>query len=266
QGWWKKWVVNGWVSSTRQPVANRDLWEPFVELYRAAPGRLSFRWVKGHGSDPYNELVDRLAVAAASSQLGSEGDSPPAAGSLGPADKVGRAAGREGLGKGRDVQGNGPELARQALAAIEQRSVDGPAGTKLRSARSDEAAAVVALWRAACARPGHTDDAQPVRALLAHDPEALIVAVAGEDLVGSLVAGWDGWRAHLYRMTVLPAWRRRGVASALVAEAERRLVAKGARRLGALVVSDDTEAVKFWMAQGFEPNQFAARYLKRIPT
>jgi ribonuclease HI/catechol 2,3-dioxygenase-like lactoylglutathione lyase family enzyme len=86
RGWWKKWVTNGWVNAARQPVANRDLWEPLVELHRAAPGRLQFRWVKGHSTDPFNDLVDRLAVAAASSQRGGEGDQPPGAGSVGPAD------------------------------------------------------------------------------------------------------------------------------------------------------------------------------------
>jgi len=77
--WWRKWVANGWVNSARQPVANRDLWEPLVQLYREVPGRLDFRWVKGHSADPFNDLVDRLAVAAASSQRGAEGDRPPGA-------------------------------------------------------------------------------------------------------------------------------------------------------------------------------------------
>ena len=48
----------------RQPVANRDLWEPLVELVKAR-GDVTFRWVKGHSGDPMNDLVDALAVAAA---------------------------------------------------------------------------------------------------------------------------------------------------------------------------------------------------------
>lgn len=61
-GWWKGWISRGWKNSQRQPVANRDLWEPFIDLVRAR-GRVSFEWVKGHGGDPMNDLVDRLAVA-----------------------------------------------------------------------------------------------------------------------------------------------------------------------------------------------------------
>ncbi len=62
-GWWKGWLAKGWVNSQRKPVANRDLWEPLIELVRAHGG-VRFRWVKGHSGDPMNDLVDRLAVAA----------------------------------------------------------------------------------------------------------------------------------------------------------------------------------------------------------
>jgi len=82
--WWERWVANGWVNSGKKPVANRDLWEPLVEAYQADPTRVRFRWVKGHGSDPMNDLVDRLAVEAAVTQTGREGTGRPD--HLGPAD------------------------------------------------------------------------------------------------------------------------------------------------------------------------------------
>lgn len=61
--WWKKWKLNGWKNSQRQPVANIDLWQPLIELVvERAP---KFRWVKGHSGDPMNDLVDAMAVVAA---------------------------------------------------------------------------------------------------------------------------------------------------------------------------------------------------------
>ncbi len=60
--WWKGWLARGWVNSAKKPVANRDLWEPLIELVRERDVR--FRWVKGHSGDPMNDLVDRLAVEA----------------------------------------------------------------------------------------------------------------------------------------------------------------------------------------------------------
>jgi predicted kinase len=77
QRWWQGWLARGWISSQRKPVANRDLWEPFVELVRER-GNVTFRWVKGHGGDPMNELVDQLAVEAAQTGRGQAvGGAPP---------------------------------------------------------------------------------------------------------------------------------------------------------------------------------------------
>jgi ribonuclease HI len=66
--WWQGWIKRGWVNSKRQPVANQDLWKPLIDLYRAREHELSFRWVKGHGADPLNDVVDRMAVRAALEQ------------------------------------------------------------------------------------------------------------------------------------------------------------------------------------------------------
>ncbi len=94
--WHEGWRKRGWRNSKREPVANRDLWEPFVDLVLAR-GDVTFSWVKGHGGDPMNDLVDRLAVEAAATQTGQSGVGEPAA--LGPPD-VARA--RAAVEHGRD--------------------------------------------------------------------------------------------------------------------------------------------------------------------
>jgi len=63
EAWWEGWLRRGWKNSQRQPVANRDLWEPLIQLVREH-GHVTFRWVRGHNGDPMNDLVDGLAVAA----------------------------------------------------------------------------------------------------------------------------------------------------------------------------------------------------------
>ena len=65
--WHEGWRRRGWLNSQKKPVANRDLWEPFVELVLER-GDVTFRWVKGHSGDPMNDTVDRLAVEAAKTQ------------------------------------------------------------------------------------------------------------------------------------------------------------------------------------------------------
>lgn len=70
--WYVGWRARGWKNSQRKPVANRDLWEPLIELVLAR-GDVTFRWVKGHGADRMNDLVDRLAVEASLTQQGRTG-------------------------------------------------------------------------------------------------------------------------------------------------------------------------------------------------
>jgi ribonuclease HI len=71
QRWHDGWRANGWRNSQKRPVANRDLWEPFITL--ALERDVTFRWVKGHGTDRMNQLVDELAVEASLSGQGRTG-------------------------------------------------------------------------------------------------------------------------------------------------------------------------------------------------
>ena len=80
--WHRGWKARGWKNSQKQPVANRDLWEPFIELVLAR-GDVTFTWVKGHSTDRMNQLVDRLAVEASRRQRGERvGVAKPADGAV----------------------------------------------------------------------------------------------------------------------------------------------------------------------------------------
>lgn len=132
----------------------------------------------------------------------------------------------------------------------------------LRSATLGDVDAILRLWQEADAEPTHTDDADGVTGLLAHDPAALVVAVDGERVVGSVIAGWDGWRGSIYRIAVAPSHRRAGLARALLQEAERRLDERGARRSSAIVVEDHPHATGFWRASGWDEQQARIRFVR----
>ncbi|MEQ8840702.1 MAG: ribonuclease H [Acidimicrobiales bacterium] len=86
-GWWEGWMKRGWKNSKKEPVANRDLWEPLVDLYRSRDDELTFRWVKGHAGNEWNDVADRLAVEAAETQRSRSGTGRPD--EFGPADDIG---------------------------------------------------------------------------------------------------------------------------------------------------------------------------------
>lgn len=60
--WIKAWKARGWVTTTKQPVKNEDLWRALDAA--AARHRIHWRWLKGHAGHAGNERCDVLAGAA----------------------------------------------------------------------------------------------------------------------------------------------------------------------------------------------------------
>jgi ribosomal protein S18 acetylase RimI-like enzyme len=142
-----------------------------------------------------------------------------------------------------------------------------PTDILIRPCRPQECASVLALWGRAYETPGTTDTLPEIAHLVSEHQGSLLVAVINHAIVGTAIAAWDGWRGNVYRLAVLPEYRRRGVARALVEEAQRRLEARGARRLSALVDHGSPNAVAFWESLhdiGYERDPRMTRYIKTI--
>lgn len=138
-----------------------------------------------------------------------------------------------------------------------------PAWT-IRIAGEQDIELVLALWDAAGGLPTVTDTREGLRHLLATDREALLLAVEGGAVIGSLIAAWDGWRGSFYRLAVHPEWRRGGVATALLREGERRLCAQGAVRFTAIVAEGDSTAMGFWWTAGYERQRDRTRFVRGV--
>ena len=62
RGWLEKWRSNGWVTSGKEPVLNRDLWEDLFDL--SLKHDIDWHWTKGHTLNVYNNLCDTLVQKA----------------------------------------------------------------------------------------------------------------------------------------------------------------------------------------------------------
>jgi ribosomal protein S18 acetylase RimI-like enzyme len=134
----------------------------------------------------------------------------------------------------------------------------------IRPCEPGDCAAVIELWRRSEASGFVTDTPQHVLHLVREHPGTLLVAVVDGVVAGTIIAAWDGWRGNIYRLAVLAEHRRRGIARALVAEAERRLEALGAKRVTALVEHEHPWAVAFWNASRFRLDQTMVRYVRDL--
>jgi ribosomal protein S18 acetylase RimI-like enzyme len=132
----------------------------------------------------------------------------------------------------------------------------------IRAAGVDDVRAVLALWREADAEPSHTDDVASLERLITHDAGSLMVAEVDQRIIGTVIAGWDGWRGSIYRLVVAPSHRRAGLGRQLVGSAQERLSTVGASRLQAIVVETDGQATGFWKASGWEQQAERLRFVK----
>tara|TARA_B100000700_G_scaffold88012_1_gene99083 strand:+ start:155 stop:583 length:429 start_codon:yes stop_codon:yes gene_type:complete len=60
--WVGKWEKNGWKTTSKKPVKNKELWKKLKSL--SSKHSIKWIWVKGHAQDRYNNLVDELAQGA----------------------------------------------------------------------------------------------------------------------------------------------------------------------------------------------------------
>jgi ribosomal protein S18 acetylase RimI-like enzyme len=134
----------------------------------------------------------------------------------------------------------------------------------IRRAGVQDIAAVLDLWATTGSLPSVTDSPDGLARLLAVDSQALLVAELEGVLAGSLIAAWDGWRGSFYRLAVAPEHRRKGLATMLLREGERRLREWGAVRLTAIVADEEAGAMGFWRAVGYERQQHRARFVRHL--
>ena len=59
--WIHGWKARGWITSTRQPVKNADLWRGLDAQTKRH--KVTWKWLKGHVGHPENERCDLLAGA-----------------------------------------------------------------------------------------------------------------------------------------------------------------------------------------------------------
>ncbi|MBX9426607.1 MULTISPECIES: GNAT family N-acetyltransferase [Streptomyces] len=135
---------------------------------------------------------------------------------------------------------------------------------RIRAATRDDAGAVLAFWSESAEGTSVSDDLAGVTRLVERDPEALVLAEADGVIVGSVIAGWDGWRASLYRLAVLPSYRRRGVSTALLRAAEERFLTLGGRRVDAMVLVANETGQLAWTAAGYERQEQWRRWVKPL--
>ncbi len=103
----------------------------------------------------------------------------------------------------------------------------------------------------ACFPPGIAYSKRILRLFLAQPGAVCLVAESAGAIAGFLLAESEGPRGHIVTLDVAAGHRRRGIGSALLEEAERRLAAAGVREVEIETGTENEAGVAFWRGHGY---------------
>jgi ribosomal protein S18 acetylase RimI-like enzyme len=111
--------------------------------------------------------------------------------------------------------------------------------------------AVVALWqRCGLTRPWN-DPAKDIRRKCAEQPGLFGVMVEGAEVVGTVMAGYEGHRGWINYLAVDPSRQQQGLGRQLMAWSEARLRERGCPKINLQVRRGNEAVLAFYAALGY---------------
>lgn len=123
---------------------------------------------------------------------------------------------------------------------------------QFRQFHPDDTEQVVALWQACGLTRPWNDPHKDIERKLQQEPELFIVAEHDGQLLGSVMAGYDGHRGWIYYLSVLPQYQSQGLGKSLVQQAEQRLSSKGCPKIQLMIRHDNSGVQDFYRTLGYE--------------
>jgi len=129
----------------------------------------------------------------------------------------------------------------------------------------DDFPVVHVLWQRSGLWMRPSDGFEATLLKLGRDPELFLVARdPGGAIVGTVMGGWDGRRAYVYHLAVLPERQRQGIADRLMDELEQRFRKLGALKAKLQIMNDNDASRAFFAARGYELETFCEPWGKEL--
>ena len=111
---------------------------------------------------------------------------------------------------------------------------------------------VIALWKAVFGyETAHNRPDLVIDKKIAIDDGLFFVALAGVEVVGTVMAGYDGHRGWIYSVAVHPDHRKQSIGSGLVSHAERILAEKGCMKINLQIMQGNETVAAFYSSLGY---------------
>ena len=122
----------------------------------------------------------------------------------------------------------------------------------IRPFRPEDASKVVALWRACGLVKPQNDPWRDIERKMADSSWGFLIAEDGDEVIGSVMAGYDGHRGWINYLASLPSGQRKGVGTALMWRAAALLQERGCPKINLQVRDGNEAALAFYASLGYQ--------------
>ena len=125
---------------------------------------------------------------------------------------------------------------------------------------------IIYLWKNT---PGvglsrNDDSKKSIKKFLEKNQNACFVVELNGEIVGTIMAGNDGRRGHIYHLMVKSEYRNKGIGKKLLTKVEKALKKEGIRKIFLVAFKENKEGNKFWEKNGYERREDLNYRDKRI--
>jgi len=113
-------------------------------------------------------------------------------------------------------------------------------------------------------RVSRSDTQAEIQKKVARDPDLFLVAENRQNIVGTIIGGFDGRRGIIYHLAVELAYRGQGVGSQLLNEVETRLRSKGCLKCYLMVTPENEPAMRYYEHHGWHQMDYVRLYGKEL--
>jgi ribosomal protein S18 acetylase RimI-like enzyme len=114
---------------------------------------------------------------------------------------------------------------------------------------------VVTLWRECGLVVPWNDPVADIARKMEIDGKLFLVGELSGDIVASVMGGYEGHRGWINYLAVSPKYRRCGFGRAIMAEAEKRIKARGCPKINLQVRSTNSDVISFYGSIGYNVDE-----------
>jgi len=113
---------------------------------------------------------------------------------------------------------------------------------------------IISLWKKTegVGLTGNDDSRKSIKIFLKKNPHTCFVVKYNKEIIGTIMAGNDGRRGHIYHLMVKQEHRKKSLGKKLLEKTEKALKKEGLRKIILVAFKKNKTGNKFWEDNGYK--------------